>query len=84
MCLISVPNSKEIHPRKRLFFSWLTVTVLNRCEEEKCEENWAVLKNAYLANYLSDFLQIWYVQSVYMQGIKYVNLIEISLVVIEI
>ena len=52
MCLISVPNLKEIHP-------WLKVTVLNRCEEEeKCEEKWVILRNAYLADYISDFLQI--------------------------
>ena len=46
MCLIiSVPNLKEIHPREH----WLQVIVLNWCEEEEnCEENRTVFKNAYL------------------------------------
>ena len=36
-------------------------------------------------NYWADFLQIWYVGSrTYMEGIKYVNLIENGPVVIEI
>ena len=29
-----VPNLKEINKRE----GWLKVTILNRCEEEKCEE----------------------------------------------
>ena len=32
-------------------------------EEEKCEENGVVFRNAYLVNYLPDLLQIWYVKS---------------------
>ena len=56
MYLISVPNLKEIHP-------WLKVIVLNQCEEEeKCEEKWVIFRNAYLADYISDFLQIWYIK----------------------
>ena len=48
MCLISVPNWKEIH----LGEGWLKVIVLNRCkEEEKCEENQAIFRNIYLAHY---------------------------------
>ena len=35
-------------------------------------------------NYWANFLQVWYVRVAYMEGIKYVNLIEISPVVIEI
>ena len=49
MCLISVPNLKEIHPGEGVL-SWLKV-VVNQCEEEKCEENWAIFRNAYLTNY---------------------------------
>ena len=45
MCLISVPHMKEIHPGE----GWLKVIGLNRCdkEEEKCEENQAIFRNAY-------------------------------------
>ena len=74
MCLISVPNLKEIHSEEGGF--WLKVIVLNRCKEEENEENEAIFRNAYLKNYLADFLQIWYAK-----GIKYV---EIGPVVIEI
>ena len=56
MCLIfSVPNLKEIHPGEGL----LKVISLNQCEE-KCEENWAIFRKAYLTNYISNFLKIWY------------------------
>ena len=53
MCLISVPNFKEIHPREGCFFL-AQVIVLNQCEEggEKFDENWAIFSNAYLTNYL--------------------------------
>ena len=64
MCLISVPNLKEIHPGEDCFF-WLKVIVLSRCkeEEEKYEENWAIFRNVYLKNYLADFPQIWHAKS---------------------
>ena len=78
MCLISVPNLKEIHSRE----GWLKIIVLNWCKEEE-KENQEIFRNIYLTNYLSDFLQIWYVV-VYIEGIKYVKLIEIGPVVIEI
>ena len=53
MCLISVPNLKEIHPGEGF---WLKVIVLSRCEEEeKYEENRAIFRNAYFKNYLADF-----------------------------
>ena len=57
--------------------------VLIQCEEEEeYEENWAILRNTYLKNYLADLLQIWYAKSCsYMEDIKYVNLIEIGPVV---
>ena len=43
MCPISVSNLKEIDKRE----GWLKVVVVNWCEEEeKCEENWAIFKNA--------------------------------------
>ena len=54
-------------------------------KEEKFEENEAVFRNTYLANYWANFLQIWYVEMhICMDGINYVNLIEIDPVVIEI
>ena len=60
MCLIIVPNLKEIHLGKGCF-SWLKVIVLNQCEEEeKYEENRTIFRNAYLKNYLANFLQISY------------------------
>ena len=84
MCLISVPNSKKIHPTEDCF-SWLIVIVLNQCLEEKCEENQAIFRNVYLANYvLTRFSSNLVCKVVYMEGTKYVNLIEISMVVIEI
>ena len=43
--------------KKSIVLSWLKVTDLNWCEaEEKCEENWAIFKNLYLANYYFNFL----------------------------
>ena len=48
MCLIGVPNLKEINPGEGYF--WLKVVALNWCKEEKCEENWAIFRNVYLAN----------------------------------
>ena len=48
MCLIGVPNLKEIDPGE----SWLKVIVLNWCEEEeKCEENRAIFRNLILGNF---------------------------------
>ena len=50
-------------------FGWLKVTFVKRCEEEeeeeeeKGEENRAIFRNTYLANYWTDFFQIWYVGS---------------------
>ena len=76
MCLISVSNLKEIY----LGEGWLKVIVLNRCEEEERKLG-NFQKRMYLTKYLPDFLLIWYV---YIEGIKYLNLIEISQVVIEI
>ena len=55
MCFNSVPNLKEIHPGKECF-SWLKVIVVNRCDEEKYEENRAIFRNAYFKNNLADFL----------------------------
>ena len=44
-----------------------------------------IFRNTYLENYLTDFLQIWYVKwCTYMEGIKYVTLIKIGPVVTEI
>ena len=53
MCLISVPNLKEIDERKggsKLLF-------LNQCkEEEKCEENQAIFRNIYIYIYIQSHL----------------------------
>ena len=39
-----------------------SVTFVKRCEEEEeGEENGAVFRNTYLANYWTNFFQIWYV-----------------------
>ena len=61
MCLISVPNLKEIHPGE----SWLKVIALNWGKEEeeqdeKCKENWTILRNTYFKKYLANFLKIWH------------------------
>ena len=41
--------------------------------------------NTYLVNYWADFFQIWYVGlHIYIEGIKYVKLIEIGPVIVEI
>ena len=51
----------------------------------KYEENWTTFRNVYLVNYvLSRFSSNLVCKVVYMKGIKYVNLIEIGPVVIEI
>ena len=52
---------KEIHLKESCFF----LTQSYYFKKEKCEENWAIFKNAYLANYLSDFLQIGMYRRVY-------------------
>ena len=67
-------------------FGWLNVIFVKWCkEEEKWEENGAIFRNTYLANYRADLLQIWYVCRVaYMESIKHVNLIEIGPLVTEI
>ena len=63
MCLISVPNFKEIYLGEGCFF-WFKIIVLSWCEEEdeeeRYEENRAIFRNTYFKNYLADFLQIWY------------------------
>ena len=78
MCLISVPNLKEIHLGEGCFFlaqSYCFKSVQRR----KYEENRAIFRNVYFKNYTANFLQIWYAKSCsYMEGIKYINLIEIG------
>ena len=75
-----MPNLKEINLQEGCF-CWVKATFVKQCKEEKGEENGAVFRNTYLVNYLADFLQMWFM---YMEGIKYVNLIEIGPVVTEI
>ena len=57
MCLICVPNLKEIDPQE-VNFSWLKFIVLNWCKEEKYEEN---ISEMYISK--TTQLQIWYVKS---------------------
>ena len=77
-----MPNLKVSDPQQ---FGWLKLTFVKHCEEEeeeeekeeKCEENGAIFRNTYLSSNLV-------CRVAYMEGIKYVNLIEINPVVIEI
>ena len=64
-------------------FGWLKVTFVKHCEEEKGEENRAIFKNT-SRELLDRFLPNLVCRVAYMEGIKYVNLIEIGSVVIEI
>ena len=43
MCLIDVSNLKDITPREGYFY-----VVQKQCEEEKCEENWAIFGRVYI------------------------------------
>ena len=52
--------------------------------KRKGEENRAMFRNTYLTNLLGQFLLNLACRVAYMEGIKYVNVIEISPVVIEI
>ena len=64
--------------------SQLKVMFLNRCKEEKCEENQAIFRNV-SCRVLSQFYSNLVCKVVYiLEGIKHVNLIEIGLVVMEI
>ena len=85
MYLISVPNLKEIHLGEKIVFSWLKFIVVNRCKEEgnvnKIESNFQKHISHKLLIRFSSNLEC---QVVYMEGIKYVNLIEINPAVIEI
>ena len=57
MCLSDVPNLKEINPWEGYFYKVQMFSV-KRCEEEKCEENWAIFGSVYLANRQPDFFPI--------------------------
>ena len=51
MCLIDVPNLKEIEPQEGYFYE-----IQKWCEEEeegeeKCEENWAIFESVYLVHH---------------------------------
>ena len=78
MCLISVPNLKEIHPEE----SWLKV-VVNQCEEEKYKEI-GQFSERHIRKLHSQFPSDLVCHIMCMESIKCVNLIEISPVVIEI
>ena len=80
MRLIGIPNLKEIDLEECYFLA------LSSCfKEEICEENRAIFRNAYESHKLLHLFSSNLVcKAVYMKGIKYVNLIEIGPVVIEI
>ena len=79
-----MPNLKEIDPREG-WFGWLKVTFVTRCQEEEeiGEENGAIFRNT-SHKLLGQFLSNLVCRVAYIEDIKYVNLIEISSVVIEI
>ena len=80
-----MPNLKEINPQEGCLFGWLKVTCIKQCKkEEKGEEKGTIFRNTYLAHYWVNFFQKLVCRVAYMEGIKYVNLIEIGTVVIEI
>ena len=81
MLFITVPNLNEIHPVK--IFSWLKI--VNQCEEEKCKENWQLsdFQKHISHKLLIRFSSRLVCKVVYMEGIEYVNLIEIGPVVIR-
>ena len=64
-------------------FGWLKVTFVKRYKEEKGEENGAVFRNIY-RELLGRFLSYLACRVAYMEGIKYVNVIEIGPVVVVI
>ena len=73
-----MPNLKEIDLYRKGAFGRLKVTFVKRCEKE---EN---LKEHISRELLGRFLSNLVCGVVYMEGTKYVNLIEINPVVIEI
>ena len=55
MCLIDVPNLKEIKPQEGYLLCGSKI-LQKRCEEEeegedKCEENWAIFGSVYLVHH---------------------------------
>ena len=48
--------------------------------KKKCEENWAIFRNTYLSQFPSNLV----CRVMYIDDVKYINLIEIGPVVIEI
>ena len=84
MYLIGLPILKEIDIRKGCF-GWLKVTFVKWWEEEeKGEENRENFQEHISSEPLHRFLSNLVHRVVYMEGITYVNLIEIGAVVIEI
>ena len=80
MCLINVPNLKEIN----LAEGWLKIIVLNQCKEEKMWRKPGNFQKHISRKLLIQFTSNLVYEIVYMEGIKYVNLIEISPVVTKI
>ena len=52
MCLIDVPNLKEIKPREG-YFMWFknSSKAVRRRRRRKCEENWAIFGSVYLVHH---------------------------------
>ena len=66
-------------------FGWLKGTFVKQCKEGKGEENRKIFRNTYIScNQFPSNLVCKIVVVMYIEDIKYVNLIEIGQVVIEI
>ena len=61
-------------------FGWLKVTFVKQCKEENVTKMGQLISHKLLGQFLSNFVR----KVAYMEGIKYVNVIEIGQVVIEI
>ena len=54
-------------------------------QRKKCKENWAIFRNTYISRKLLIWVSSYLVSKVvYIEDIKYINFIEIGVVVIEI
>ena len=79
-----MPNLKEINLWEGCF-GWLKVAFVKQCEEEeKGEETGAIFRKHISHELLSRFLSRLVSRVAYMKARKYVNLIKIGSVVIEI
>ena len=65
-------------------FGWLKVTFVKRCEEEEKGEKIGQFSGTHISRTTRPIISNLVCRVAYMEGIKYVNLIEIGPVVIEI